>query len=278
MMPRCLLFLGIVLIGYGLSGAARADDRRESSVGMPARIDQLVLPGPELEVKPLEDRKLPVVLRIVAAYPHGSNFRYDLVYYGLDPGTFDLKDYLRRKDGSSTANLPNLRVTITALLPPGQIEPHALEMAGTPWLGGYGQLLVIVSAAWIVGLLGGIAWLVRGRLRKAKAQAAGAKPITLADRLRPLVGQAVAGKLTHSQCADLERSLLAYWRKRLQLEDTSPVQSIAFMRRHAEAGPLLEQLEIWLHRPGPPDNVNVAVLLEPYQNLLPEALSTGPST
>ena len=31
---------------------------------MPARIDQIVLPGTELEVKPLADRKSPIVLRI----------------------------------------------------------------------------------------------------------------------------------------------------------------------------------------------------------------------
>ena len=25
------------------------------------------------------------------SYPHGSAFRYDFVYYGLEPGTYDLK-------------------------------------------------------------------------------------------------------------------------------------------------------------------------------------------
>src|SRR5438876_7853227 len=81
----------------------RGEDLRATTVGMPARIEQLVLPGSELEVKPLEDRRQPVVLRIVTSYPHGTAFRYDLVYYSLEPGEFDLRDYLRRKDGSSSA-------------------------------------------------------------------------------------------------------------------------------------------------------------------------------
>src|SRR5262245_22427723 len=73
----------------------RAEDRRTSTVGMPARIDQIVLPGTELEVKPLEGRRAPVVLRIVSVAPHGTAFRYDLEYYGLEKGTFDLKNELR---------------------------------------------------------------------------------------------------------------------------------------------------------------------------------------
>src|SRR5262249_48303797 len=67
-----------------LAAVARAEDKRTTTVGMPARIDQLVLPGPELEAKPVEG-KAPIVLRVVATYPHGTAFRYDLVYYGLDP-------------------------------------------------------------------------------------------------------------------------------------------------------------------------------------------------
>jgi hypothetical protein len=38
---------------------------------MPARIDQLVVPGTELEVRPIDDRRAPLVVRIVEAYPHG---------------------------------------------------------------------------------------------------------------------------------------------------------------------------------------------------------------
>src|SRR5919199_1044228 len=107
-----------------LPGSARAEDQRRATVGMPARIDQVVMPGPELVARPLDDPRAPVVLRVVNTYPHGTAFRYDLVYYGLEPGTFDLRGYRRRKDGSSTAGLPPLKVTIEPLLPPGQVVPN----------------------------------------------------------------------------------------------------------------------------------------------------------
>ena len=65
------------------------------SVGMPGLIQELVLSGSELEVRP-RDPKDPLVLRIARVSPHGSDFRYDLEFVGLEPGTYDLRDGLRR--------------------------------------------------------------------------------------------------------------------------------------------------------------------------------------
>ena len=118
---------------------------------MPGKIDQLVLPGTELEVKPLEDRRAPLVLRIAEAYPHGSAFRYDLVYYGLEPGDYDLRNYLRRKDGSALGELPPIPVKVDPVLPPGQVEPNPLALERSPSLGGYRLLLAIGRFALVRG-------------------------------------------------------------------------------------------------------------------------------
>jgi hypothetical protein len=251
-----------------LAAPLRAEDRRGSTVGMPARIDQLVLPGTELEARPLDDPKAPIVLRIVATYPHGTAFRYDLVYYGLEPGTFDLKDYLRRKDGSSTKDLPAIPVTIEPLLPPGQILPNELQARGSPWLGGYRLALVVGGVLWGLGLL---AILFVRRRKKGEVHAAGVRALTLADRLRPLVERAMAGSLSQTERADLERILLAYWRRRLRLGDERPTEAFARLRGHPEAGPLLQRLEDWLHRPGPNAPVDLTALLRPYKDLAADA-------
>jgi hypothetical protein len=260
------VFLGVVAVAVAL-GTLRAEDRREAKVGMAVRIEQVVLPGSELEVKPLDDRKAPVVLRIESVAPHGTAHRYDLVYYGLEPGTFDLKSYLRRKDGSSAADLPALPVTIRSVLPPGQVEPNRLELQASPWLGGYRLALILGGAVWVVGL----ATILFARRRKAAAVAEAARPVTLADRLRPLVERALAGRLAQPERAELERMLLGYWRRRLDLDGMKPAEAFAVLRRHAEAGPLLEQLENWLHRPGPAEDVDLNALLKPYQTLPADA-------
>ncbi len=246
-----------------------APPRATSTVGMPARIDQLVLPGPELEARPIEDRRTPVVVRIVAAYPHGSAFRYDLVYYGLEPGRYDLKDYLRRKDGSPTKDLPAIPVAVEPVLPPGQIEPHPVTLERSPFLGGYRLVVLLAGIAWSVGLL---AILLLGRRRRSGAPAFASRPVTLADRLRPLVNAAMAGNLSGGQHAELERLLIGYWRRRLKLEQVAPARFMAVLRDHNEAGPLLRQLEDWLHRPaGTAGPVDVAALLRPYQSIPADA-------
>src|SRR5262245_32339371 len=144
------------------SATAPAADGPSSTVGLPGNIRDLVLPGTELEARPA-DRRAPVVLRVVRVYPHGTAFRYDLEYVGLDPGTFDLRDYLQRKDRSSTANLPPIRVRIDSVLPPGQVLPHGLEPRASPRLGGYRLTLTIAAVVWVVGLA---SILLRGRRRR----------------------------------------------------------------------------------------------------------------
>jgi hypothetical protein len=240
---------------------------------MPARVERLVLPGTELEVKPA-DRKAPLVVRIVRVAPHGTALRYDLEYYGLEKGKFNLVDYLRRKDRSSAAGLDPIHVTIESVLPPGQVLPNVLEPKETPRPGGYWLLLIAGGVLWVLGLL---AILLVAR-RRAQAVQAAARPLTLADRLRPLVEGAVAGKLDTGRLAELERALIVYWSRRLGLVDRKPAEALAVLREHPEAGPLLAQLEIWLHRPPPHATINLAALLEPYRTTPADGLDVEART
>lgn len=258
-------FLAILL----MSSVGSIDDSRSSSVGATAKITQLVLPGTELEAKPIEDRKLPVVVRIISVDKHGSAYRYDLSYYALEAGTFDLRDYLQRKDGTPLGDVPEIKVTVTSLLPPGQVRPHELPAVRPPWTGGYWLAVIAAGIIWVLGFL---AILLFGRRRKELEVASSGNRMSLADHLRPLVERGIAGKLDLADRAGLERTLLAYWTKKLKLDSAKPAERFAKLRDHADAGPLLNQLEAWLHRPGPQAGVDVATLLRPYQNLPADAL------
>jgi hypothetical protein len=253
--------------------AASNADPYTTHVGVPTKIEQLVLPGSELEVKPLDDRKLPVVLRIVSVDQHGTAYRYDLVYYTLDPGKFDLRDYLRRKDGTALGNLPELKVTAISQLPNGQVLPHELTAGRPAFTGGYWLAVIAAGGLWLLGFL---AILLVGRKKKHEESAEVGVGGTLADRLRPLVKRGLAGKLELSERADLERSLLAFWTKKLKLDELKPAERFARLRIHADAGPLLNQLEAWLHQPGVQSSVDVTSLLRPYQNLPADVLDPVP--
>lgn len=244
--------------------AAQSLDQRTASVGMRARIEQIVLPAPELAAKPL-DKDGKVVLRIVETYGHGSQFRYDLEYYGLEPGTYDLAALLVPKAADQApVALPKIEVKVTPMRAPGQVLPNQLTPDAPPRLGGYTEWLTVGTFGWVLGLF---AILFAGRAQRRAAQAAGARQATLAERLQPMVEAAAQGKLDSAGKAQLERLLLAFWRRRLELEGVKAADAMPKLRNHPEAGVLLRQLEDWLHRPQPTQGVDLGALLAPYRQI-----------
>jgi hypothetical protein len=266
-MGRCsevVMVVAIYAVGSAWAHAASALEKWSSTVGMPATIEQIVLPGSELEPVPIDDPDVPIVLRVAGVWQHGTAMRYDLVYYGLEPGTYDLREYLQRKDRSPLGELPEIKVKIIPVLPPGQIQPHELTAEGTPWLGGYRTAITVGFMLWAAGL---VTLLMARRRQQRQLQATGRQRVSIADRLRPLVEGAMEGTVSQAELAELERTLIAYWQRRLGLEQERPARVITRLKEDREAGPLIRQLESWLHHPDDAGNVDVAALLAPYQNL-----------
>ena len=269
-----LLFcmLGVSLVGE----AGQAQENRRPSVGAPGFVEGVVLPGPELIAKPLKDDRAPLVVRIVEVYPHGEMWRYDIAFQGLEPGQYDLTEYLQRKDGAEAGDLPPIEVEILSLLPPGQVEPNQLDVGFLPGVGGYRGLAVGLVLLWVLVLLGLVFW---GR-RQRQLETDAAPPETLQTLLRPRLELALKGHLSAHQFAELERMLIGFWRRRLGLEDLSASQAVASIKEHAEAGPLMKQLELQLHdRPQTGElseaelQNKLASLLQPYQSMSINELS-----
>lgn len=239
---------------------AQARDQREATVGMRAYVEQVVLEGGELVPAPTTS-KAPVIVRVLATWPHGEHLRYDLEWTGFEEGEFDLTDSLVRKDGSSTEDLDPLLVEVTSVLPGDMFEPSELAPERGQWLGGYTRLQVAAGVAWALGL---VAILFVGRRRKQAAPPPKAPP-TLADRLRPLVERVSGGDADEHQKAELERLLVAFWRARLDLGDMKVADAVMAIRADEQAGALLRHVEAWLHAPTPPADVDVGALLAPYR-------------
>lgn len=252
--------LALILVG-AISTSTRAQND-SPTVGAPGRIDQIILSGSELQAKPIVDQA-PMVVRVVKVFPHGDSFRYDLVFHGLEPGRYDLSRWLVRKDGSSTDDLPEIPVEIKSLLPPGQIEPNELETGWFPRLGGYRNVMIAAIVLWTAVLLGLI---FMGRKKPEQEQAA-EKSLTLADLLQPRLKAAANNEMSKEQYAELERMLFAFWRQRLNIQSDDAATALAAIHEDAQAGPLMRQLEQWMHSPHPDKDVDLPKLLEPYRNL-----------
>ena len=259
---RCTWTIILALAVLWITPALAAEDRREPTVGAEGLIEQIKLPGTELTGKPI-DAIAPIVVRVTNVFPHGDAFRYDLQFHGMEPGNYDLRNYLVRKDGSSTDDLPEIPVRIKSLLPPGQIEPNPLDRGWLPRLGGYKVVATLAVIFWFVVLL---ALIFAGR-KKPEQEAEKAKILTLADLLMPRLQDAVDNKLEPAKYAELERMLFAFWRKRLRLELETPEAALKEIHNHDEAGPLMRQLEQWMHNPARDQSVDLRQLLQPYQNM-----------
>lgn len=237
------------------------------SVGVSKLIEQIVLPGTLLTHKPVDPTSSALIVRVVDTFPHGDSFRYDISYFGLEPGEFDLRDYLIREDGSSTEDLPPIPVKVRSILDSGQITPNDLGYGLLSGMGGYWNVLWMGILVWFIVL---VLLFVVGKGKKKAEEVFVAKPLTVADRLEPNIRAAIAGELSKEKHAELERMLFVFWQNRLDMPTSDPAETLRELRQHPESGPLLKQVELWLHSPDQSGSVDIPKLLKPYENIRAE--------
>ena len=263
----------LILTWIGVALLPAAD---QAGVGLTGELKDVLLPGPELRVKPDTGGRSPVVLRITATYPHGTaGFRYDFSWSALEAGPHNLSQYLERQDGHPPDGLPPVPVEAVALLPPGPPRTLPEFAAPLPQLGGYRTALIAGGVVWLGGLIGLICW----RRKKAVPGIAEAEAaVPLEERLRPLLEQARAGSLDAEGRARLDRLVLGFWRSRLGLTGITMSEAMKQLRAHPEAGQLLRHVEEWLHSGKAAARESaVAELLMPYLSSPPDKPAAMPA-
>lgn len=246
------------------TGALSSTAQPPAGVGLTGLIQDLLLPGSELQVKPDPEGRSPVVVRMTAVRPHGTaGFRYDFSWFAYEAGPHDLSQYLERVDGSPRGALPAIGVEVVAVLPPGPPQTLPEFQAPLPKLGGYRTALVVGGCLWLAGWVALFVW----RRPRSSTTAAVAPDATLplTDRLRVLLENARTGSLDADGRAQLERLVLGFWRERLHLTDLPVPEAVHRLRNHPEAGGLLREVESWLHSgKSTASESHMAALLLPY--------------
>lgn len=269
--PSSWLLLSAVLCSTTAFGQSSiivlSSNSSPPTVGMEGQLD-VALPQAGLTTKP-GDHRAPMLLRIAHTQPHGTLTRYDLRYIGRVPGQHDLGKYLFAADGLPATNLPALNVTVAGLLPNphnGWLEEQAQQAPSL--FGGYRTTIAVVIVLWIVAFF--VIWRSGRRVKVAANTAPVQREPTFAERIRPLVERAAAGRISADEKAALERMLITHWQRRLNLTSANGEELIQHLRQHTEAGVLLRALEDWLHRPPGRGEVHVESFLSPYRNLSDE--------
>jgi hypothetical protein len=257
MSVRALLILIVMLLLTGVHGADPV------LVGRGVDLLDVLLSGGELHVRKSRGLADPLVLRITGTYQHGTaGFRYDFHCVPMIAGKHDLTQFLETAEGQPAKGLPPLIVEATGVLPAG--PPGILEerpVAKPPRAGGYERLIPYGIALWVIGGAGAI-WYYR-RQKITRQLAASRPPLTLAQKLRPLLERAITEPLGTPEKAELERLMLAHGRSQLGLEHAADPAVWQALRNNPETASWLQTLESWLHRPAssPPTTEELRELL-----------------
>ncbi len=248
---------------------ARIDGNAQLSapVGMVAPISQVFFPGTELVPDPGSGPSAGlIVIRVDGVYPHGDGFRYDFSWSGEKPGEFDLTRWLRRRDGTSTADLPKLTVKVTSLLAPERFTPNDLRPPSGGWVGGYRTLLGLLTFFWLAGLVA-LLWFRPQPTGTGSAQSSGRSRLEqIRSQLETVLGK---GELSTADKASLETAIIGFWREQRKLTTLEPAALLQTLLDDPEAGPLLRQLERWLYdRPRRADAAELHDLLLPLQQIV----------
>lgn len=273
--PRVLTIAFVLACAAGL--ALAAPPLAITPVGLESRVFYRSQ-DPGLLTMPAGDRA-DVTLRIAgrATDPTSGDWTiYDLRAIAAVPGEFDLRGHLRHADNSAITDGEPIVIRAVSSLPENQNgDLFPIATGAQQKLGGYRLALILLGVVWLMP----VAWLISKRFRRGTPVAAVVSPgpPTLADQLRPLVESAMRGTMDDPGRARLERLLIAHWRERLKLAARSHAESINILRLHQDAGPLLRQLEEWLHKPASAGvaSIDFQSLLAPYRNAAPVGDAAG---
>jgi hypothetical protein len=251
----------IFFVLIALCAVSRGDT--STLVGRGVDIRDVLLPGPELHIRKSRGLADPLMVRIMATYPHGTlGFRYDFHCVPMLAGKHDLSQFLETADGVAAKGLPAIMVEATGVLPagpPGELTD--VPLAALPKAGGYERMIPYGIALWLAAGVAGV-WYYR-RQKSHEALAASPPPPTLAEKVKALLSRAIAEPLATGEVAELERLLLAHGREQLGLAEATDPAVWSALRENPQTASLLRSLESWLHRPttSPPTTAELQAML-----------------
>ena len=231
-------------------------------IGIESETD-LVLSKGNLQAKQI-DPQSPLILRVIAIRPlSDGRFIYRVAFTPLEPGSFNLSDYLVFPDDTPLGSTDPHPVTILARV----TDPDQTTLLGMPFPRTtppirYNTWMTLLGLLWAAA---GVRLFYKKKPVTQPAPAPPPPPPTLAEILRPLVQLAASGDLDIPGKARLERIFLQYWSQQLGLQKLTAIEKMRAIRKHPDAGRLFQTMDSWIHRPEPviPEE-EINAVLAPY--------------
>ena len=237
-----------------LLSSAGAEDI--GNVGMVKRF-KVTLPG-ELLVAVKVDEKAPAMVRIISWNKGSEGYSYDLEFIGLEPGKYNLMDYLRKASTLEAVDLPEYSLEVDTVLSE-DFKGELLDFQNsvetlTPW---YKRLNTVLIILW--GILLPVIILV-GRKKKKIEEVEIVKEKTLSEKIYELL-DSLEDKSSKELWQKVEGLILKHWRYRKGLEGLPAHEAIIKLKADGEAGPFIVKLEQGLHSKNLKNEQQVAALI-----------------
>lgn len=237
--------------------------RQESlRIGIESETDLVISKG-NLQSKRV-DPQSPLILRVLTIRPlSDGRFIYRVAFTPLEPGSFNLSDYLVFPDDTPLgSNEPHPVTVLPRVTDPDQTTLLSMPFTRTPPAIPYTTWMVLLGLLWAAM---GLRLFYKKKPAPQTAPAAPPPAPTLAELLRPLVELAASGDLDIPGKARLERIFLQYWSQQLDLQKLTAIERMRAIRKHPDAGRLFRTMDSWIHRPEPviPEE-EITAVLAPY--------------
>ncbi len=228
--------------------AARADQDitaargLESSITVPANMGTL-------RARPVQAPSSALLVR-VSHDPNGSPQR--ILFIGLVPGRYDLRDYVERADGRPAEHLPSMPVRVVSLLDPGNAGALQSTKLPDPHLRtGYALAMTFLGVAWLAVPLIVAARRYWPRRLNDAVQPPEERPCRPLDEARLLLKKGCHAALDTDELARLELQFLRVLAQHPDVRQALPPEDragqIRALRVHPRTRDVLLALESWLH-------------------------------
>ena len=175
-------------------------------------------------------------------------YRYDLRFFGMEAGRFDLAQELTlagQSDGGDIRGIGPLWVDVVSDLPSErgtnlyEIDDPAFDISK-----GYRTALITLGVLWGLVPLG--YFLARTKRQDAPIEISGVSEPGITERLFSIANKANDSSLSYEEKAEFELLLYAYWQERLGLSG-SVIDSVPVLRRDENSFEVILRLERMLH-------------------------------
>ena len=215
----------------------------KGNVGMVKRL-KVTLDG-ELLMAAKVDDKADAMVRIISTEKTANGFIYDLEFMGLEPGEYNLINYLRKASNGEKADLDEVKVEVGTELNAETWKGELLDFQKTvdtltPW---YKKLNYLFLAFWVVILMVIIFY---GRKKKEEDEVEVVQEKSLNEKICDLLGS-LEGNSTKELWQRIEGLIFQHWYERKNLEGLPMHEAIVKLKADSEAGPFILKLEKGLH-------------------------------